>query len=457
MPTKKIACLGGGSLYFTRALPDLAVTQGLAGSEVVLYDIDLEKAQRMARHGARLASGSGTGLKVRACETLAEALDGADFVITSIGGVGESTGNVYGTGYHQQDILIPAKYGIYQLIGDTGGPAGMMMALRSIPIYLNICHEMEKRCPHAILFNHSNPLAVLVRAMVKYSSINVVGICHGVQAAIVHVANILGVSPHALDVLWVGTNHYHWFTRIRHNGQDVYPEVRRRMAERAHNHGEAMTEQLSQNYGYQLSFLNDDHTIEFYPYLTQLPNGDKLPYNLDLETWLPTGYIAPEAARSHDLNDAQRAAERQAQWPAYEKELAAMELPAEMSDPLTGEGLGSLLESISLGRRQVYVANITNHGSVPNLPDYAILEIEGVTDRSGVRGLYMGDAPLALQGKLHRRIVWQELVADAGAKGDRGIALQALQLDEMAIRPDKAACMLDELLVASKPMLPQFK
>ena len=167
MANKKIACLGGGSMYFARALPDLAAVPGLAGSEVTLYDIDLEKAQVMARHGARLAAASGTGLKVRACDTLADAVDGADFAITSIGGSGASTGGVYGTGYHMKDILIPARYGIYQIVGDTGGPAGMMMGLRSIPIYIDICRQMEKRCPGAILFNHSNPMAPLCRAMSK--------------------------------------------------------------------------------------------------------------------------------------------------------------------------------------------------------------------------------------------------------------------------------------------------
>jgi len=90
MPSKKIVCLGGGSLYFRIVLADLAVTEGLAGSEVILYDIDMEKAELMAQLGRRLVDLSGTGLKVRACSDLAEAVDGADFAISSIGGAGRS-------------------------------------------------------------------------------------------------------------------------------------------------------------------------------------------------------------------------------------------------------------------------------------------------------------------------------------------------------------------------------
>ena len=94
MPSKKIVCLGGGSGYFTRALGDIAVTEGLAGSEITLYDINLEKAEIMAQHGTRLARESGLGMTVRASKTLADAVDGADFAVSSIGGAGASVGGV---------------------------------------------------------------------------------------------------------------------------------------------------------------------------------------------------------------------------------------------------------------------------------------------------------------------------------------------------------------------------
>ncbi|MGQ9553651.1 MAG: hypothetical protein ACUVWR_06035, partial [Anaerolineae bacterium] len=78
--------------------------------------------------------------------------------------------------------------------------------------------------------------------------------------------------------------------------------------------------------------------------------------------------------------------------------------PDAPSDHLTGEGLGRLIESIALGKRDVYIVNIENKGAVPNLPSYANLEIEGVTDSCGVRGIYMGEAPLSLMGLMTKRI-----------------------------------------------------
>ena len=461
MPSKKIVCLGGGSMYFGRvAIPRLVVAEGLAGSEIVLYDIDVERTELVARHGRRLAEEAGTGMKVRASSDLADAVDGADFAISSIGGVGRSPGRIYESPVYARDMLICAKYGIYQIIGDTCGPEAMMMAFRSIPVYMDICREMEKRCPDVVLLNHSNPMAIICRAMIKYTGIQrVVGLCHGVQSGITHIARVLGIPPDELDVVWIGTNHYHWFTRVCHRGKDLFPELKRRMAEYEHSKKEKMVAKLSEIYGYELAYA-DNHVIEFYPFLAQLPDGKSFPYNLGEEVRARHGTLYEDFELKAEPETSE--AERREWLGRYEEELRKVTLPEEPSDPVAkywfhaAENTGSLIEAIALGRREVYIVNIPNKGSVPNLPDYAVLEVEGVTDSCGVRPVYMGEAPLPLKGILEKRIAWQELVVDAGVKGDRKLALQALLLDEMAILPEKAEAMLGELLENSKEFLPQF-
>jgi alpha-galactosidase len=453
MPSVKIACLGAGSLYFPRALGDLAVTPGLAGSEVTLYDIDLEKAEIMARLGQRLAQESGTGLRMRACRDLTDAVDGAAFVVTSIGGAGPSLGGVYGTAAHSADVMIPARYGIYQLVGDTGGPAGMMMGLRSLPIYLSICRELEKRAPEAVVLNHSNPMAVLCRAMTKYTGLQkVYGICHGVQGGVMQVAELLEVEPEDLEVVWIGTNHYYWFTRIRLHGKDVYPEVMAKAKARRAPHGEIMSTKLSEIYGHRIVYQEDGHALEFYPFLAQAKDPASLPY----------GYAEEAMARYRDISPApaatpaELAAARAQGLKEFEERLSHRGLPDPETSVIRGEGIASLIESIAIGRREVRILNLPNRGLVPNLPDYAVLEAEAVTDSCGARGLYAGEAPLSLMGLLQKRIAWQELVVEAGAKGSRNLALQALLMDEMAILPEQCEQMLDELLAASKELLPQF-
>jgi len=451
---KKITCLGAGSFYFLRAIPDLVLSRDLAGSEVVLYDMDAEKAERMAAMGRRVAAQAETGFCVRAANGLADAVDGADFAISSIGGSGaEVTANVYGSSYHAADLAIPAKYGIQQIVGDTCGPAGMMMGLRSIPAYLAICREMEKRCPNVVVLNHSNPMAALCRALHKYTGLSVVGICHGVQHGISVAAGILGVPAQELDCLWIGTNHYYWFTRVLHHGKDAYPELMARLAAREAPQGRRLSTHLSRTYGFQIVYPEDDHIIEFYPFMAQAPGGpEQLPYGLaeaarhfaEHASAAPAGAQAsPEEARAGFLQ-------------RYQEILDGQHLPETQDNTVTGEGIGSLVSAIATGRRQVCIANIANSGAIPNLPATAEVEIEAVTDSRGVRSIHMGECPLVLKGILEKRFVWHELVADAAVRGDRNLALQALLMDEVSIWPDQAEAMLDELLAASKPLLPQF-
>jgi alpha-galactosidase len=453
MPAKKIVCLGGGSLYFRRAIPDLLVTEDLAGSEIVVYDLDDEKAALVAGMGQRIAAEAETGCTVRAADGLADAVDGADFAVSSIGGSGaEVTQRVYQSHYHAADIRIPQKYGIQQVVGDTCGPAGMMMGLRSIPAYMEICREMEKRCPRVVLFSHSNPMAVLCRAMTKYTDITTIGVCHGVQGGIKYAAEILELPPEELNCAWVGTNHYYWLTRVTHQGRDLYPELMARVAELEPTPARAMARDLSLIYGYQILYPQDDHIIEFYPFGAQCRSLDELPYDL------------AEHARKRDIDEdtPMPSAEppspevREAFFAEYAGMMDDTKLPEKQDDTLTAEGIGAMVSAIATGRRQVCIVNIPNEGAIPNLPATALVEIEGVTDSTGVRGVSMGECPLVLKGILEKRFVWQELVADAAVTGDRNLALQALMVDEMAIPPKQSEAMLDELLAASKDLLPQF-
>jgi len=359
---------------------------------------------------------------------------------------------VYQSTYHAADIRIPAKYGITQIVGDTCGPAGMMMGLRSVPAYIAICREMERRCPDAILLNHSNPMAVLCRAMVKYTGISTIGICHGVQAGIRYAAQILEVDARELSTTWVGTNHYYWFTRVQHRGRDVYPELMRRVRETEAAEGRRMTRDLSQAYGYQVVYPQDDHAIEFYPWMAQADDASELPYDMPHEAEQRWSAMPEEKPTT-----AEPAPEvREAFMREYRKLIADVTLPEAPTDTVMGEGVGAIIAAIATGRREVCIVNIPNGGCVPNLPDHALLEVEGVTDFGGVRGLQMGEAPPVLKGMLEKRIVWHELVADAAVTGDRDLVVQACLMDEMSIPPDRTEAMVDELLAASKDLLPRF-
>jgi len=454
MPNKKIVCLGGGSLYFPGAIADLVVRKDLAESEIVLYDIDPEKARQVADTGSRLAKDAATGMTVSVADELPAALDGADFAISSIGGSGAAIApSVYGTFYHAADMHIAAKYGLCQVIGDTGGPAGMMMGMRAVGAYLEICEQMEKYCPRAILFSHSNPMAILCRAMTKYSDIQVIGICHGVQETIRRIAETLNLPAAELNCRWIGTNHYYWFTRVGHLGRDLTDELLAKVTELSEDESDNLWRRLSAAYGVVVGIPSNNHLIEFYPWATRVKRLDDLPADL------------AACARRHGFDDTKPMPARQPTdemrtklQMQYRQALDAAQLPPEPDDTnwLAGEGLARIIAAISHHRRYVCIVNIPNDGLIPNLPATAIVEVEALTDSTGVRGIAVGDCPLALKGLLEKRLAWQEMVVDAAATGDRRLALQAMLLDEMSLSPQDNQAMLEELLLASRDRLPQF-
>ncbi len=456
----KIACLGGGGLYFTLPIKDFVVCEDIYGSEIAIYDIDSDRAQLMMEMGQRLSREAGAELHFRNSTSLAEAVDGSDFVLCSIGGVGSSgSSGYYESPVHLGDKVICAKHGVPQIVGDTCGPAAMMAAFRSVPIYLDICREIEQRAPHAVLLNHANPMAVLCRAMNKYSDVRcVIGICHGVQGGIAHAASILGIPPHELETVWIGTNHYYWFIRMCHKGIDVMPRLWETVRERTPSQGHGMCTDLSNIYGYWIVYPEDDHVIEFYPYLAQVKDPTNLPFGLSEKGFgkrMRPLYAGEETLEEVRIRD--RAMSRKDMLKEYARKLDGVTLPENPTDPTAGEGTAYLIADMAAARRNVHICNVPNRNAVPNLPQDAVLEVEAVTDSMGVRPVWMGEAPLALEALLRKRIAWQELVADAAVKGDRKLALQAMQVDETAIPPKQSEKMLDELMANSSGMLPSFE
>ena len=436
MPSEKIVLLGGGSLFFRTVLTELAVTDELSGSEVVLYDIprSSDRLSVMERFGKRVAGRTCTGLKVRATTDLADALDGAGFAVSSIGVSGPDRR------WHELDVRIPMKYGIIQTTGDTVGPGGMMAGFRTIPIFLEIAHEMERRCPDVVFLNHSNPMAVLCRTLTKYTGIqNVVGLCHGVQGTQRYLSEKLGVPYDELDMVAVGVNHMLWVVRLTHRGRDLYPLLREKL-EGEEPPGHRFAKHLFQVFGYY-PVNNDRHIIEFFPYLRAARTPEELPYGLK--------------PRTEAIEEWRRRGAGREEWEELRR-MADGDEPITLPEKLSPEAVGKLIADISLGRREVYIVNVPNRGCVPNLPDYAIVEVQGVTDDRGVRGIYTGEVPQVVLGWMYARTVWTDLVVDAGVKGDRRLALQALAQDPQIISLYEAESLLDELLKAHMDQLPQF-
>ena len=190
----KIAIIGAGSTVFARNLiGDLLDFPALAdGTTLALMDVDPERLATSEVMARRLSDARGARAGVEATGDRRVALDGADYVITcfQVGGLHPAT---------MVDFIVPKRYGIRQTIGDTLGIGGIMRGLRTIPVLLEVCRDMEELCPEALLLQYVNPMAMLCWAVAEASPIRTVGLCHSVQHTAGQLAGMLGVEIAELE------------------------------------------------------------------------------------------------------------------------------------------------------------------------------------------------------------------------------------------------------------------
>ena len=220
---KKVVFIGGGSLYFEGVIAELCSTKGLPPLEVVFYDIDKTRNDLMCQVGRRVVDITGADVILSKTIQIAKALSGADFAVASVGVHGPKRE------WHLIDSNVAAEFGIITTTGDTVGPSGISQGLRLIPIMVGLAKKMEKYCPNCILLNHSNPMGAVVRAIQKYTSINVIGYCHNTAAAQRLFARALKVGHEELDLRVAGVNHMVWLMDILHQGKSVYPLLKKKL------------------------------------------------------------------------------------------------------------------------------------------------------------------------------------------------------------------------------------
>lgn len=219
----KIAYLGGGSKAWARVfMTDLALAEGLCG-EIALYDIEVSAAELNQKIGAVMNRAPETISKwdYKVYTEIGEALEGADFVACSI---------LPGTfDEMESDVHLPEEYGIYQSVGDTVGPGGVLRAMRTVPIYEGFAREIKAHCPQAWVINLTNPMTACTKTLYDvFPEIKAFGCCHEVfhaQEFLCCVAHeILGVPrPNRREMVIdaCGINHFTWITEANYDGRDM--------------------------------------------------------------------------------------------------------------------------------------------------------------------------------------------------------------------------------------------
>ena len=447
----KIAYIGGGSRGWAWGLmSDLAAAEDICG-EVRLYDIDFDaaKANETIGNRIRLLPDCKSPWSYRAVPTIAEALTGADFVVISI---------LPGTfNEMESDVHTPEKYGIYQSVGDTSGPGGIVRALRTVPMMEKIALAIRDYAPDAWVINYTNPMTVSVRTLyMTFPEIKAFGCCHevfGTQKVLVNaLADICGIENAQRDEIKVNVlsvNHFTWFTEAKYRNIDLM-EVYRQYADKYAAEGtydkadtnwmnnvfrckERVKFDLFRRYGY-IAAAGDRHLAEFCPgswYLKDPAQVDEWGYGLTSVAW-----------RKEDLRK------------RLERSRRLLSGEEDFKIESTGEeGVRQIRALLGLGDIITNV-NIPNRGQIPNLPVGSIVETNAVFSADSVRPVFAGEVPASIYPLISKAAGQQEAVARACRDRDLEQVFRVFANDNLVTLDTlQARALFDEMVENTKHYL----
>ncbi|MGO4495323.1 alpha-glucosidase/alpha-galactosidase [Paenibacillus sp. 2RAB27] len=430
----KITFLGAGSTVFAKnVLGDCLLTPALQGYEIALFDIDHERLQDSANMLNNIKKTSGSTSIIKAYTNRKEALNGAKFVVNAIqvGGYDPCT---------ITDFEIPKKYGLRQTIADTVGIGGIFRNLRTIPVMLDFAADIREVCPDALFLNYTNPMAVLTNVMNTYGGVNTVGLCHSVQTCVPELFKHLEIDQTGVKAKIAGINHMAWLLEVSKDGVDLYPEIKKRAAEKQkEKHKDMVRYEMMLKFGHYIT-ESSEHNAEYHPYFIKRNYPELVDrFNIPLDEY-PRRCIDQisrwKKMREDLVNDANLTHVRSHEYASYIFEAIETDVPFKIG------------------------GNVMNTGLITNLPREAVVEVPCLVDRNGVTPTYVGDLPPQLAALNRTNINTQLLTIEAAITGKREHIYHAAMLDphtSAELSMDDIVAMCDELIEAHGKWLPEYK
>ena len=436
---KRFAFIGAGSLQFTSScVRDLLTFPAFSESEFVLMDTNESNLKNIEKVVKKIVENMNCPkCKVTTTMDRREALKGADGVLCTV-----FNGDI---DIWQYDILIPKKYGVDINIGDTRSVSGIFRALRNIPLMLDICRDIEECCPDAVFLNYTNPMSMLCGAMQKFSNVEVTGLCHSVQGTIKMLSEWLGVPYEEIDYKCMGVNHQAFYTVLEHKGEDLYPRLLKLMEDPEFLNKEQVRNEMFLKLGYYVT-ESSGHNSEYNQWFRKRPDL--------IEKYCTSGTGWNPGHHAYSLNlRKDRRENPQTQYDDWmEKEFdpnKSVEYAADIFNARIGDG-----------KPFIFNGNVINHGSIPNLPDDACVEVPVVADRMGFKTTIAGPLPEHVAILVNTTARIESLVVEAAMEKSRDKVYKACYMDPLA----SAVCsmeeiknMCDELFEANKEFLGDYK
>jgi alpha-galactosidase len=466
----KIAFIGAGSTVFARnLLNDIFSFPELGESTISLFDIDNERlktSEIVAKNVAKAAEAHPT---IEATTDRRRALDGADYAICMIQVGGYKPSTVI-------DFEIPKKYGLRQTIADTLGIGGIMRGLRTIPVLLDICSDMEEICPDVTFLQYVNPMAMNCWAINRATKIKTVGLCHSVQGTAGELARDIGVPIEDINYLCAGINHMAFYLKFERDGQDLYPLIRQVAAEGRVPDWNRVRYEVLKRAGHFVT-ESSEHFSEYTPWFIKRDRPELIEeFNIPLDEYITRceAQLAdwegmrvalentdPQAVAryEHDRNEArlkrialkdpQRAEDLRREW--------AQEQGQQKRH--SGEYGSLIIHSIETGQPRVIYGNVSNQGLIDNLPQGCCVEVPVLVDKNGLQPTRIGALPPQLAAMMQTNINVQSLTVEAALTRKREHIYHAAMLDPHAaaeLSLDQIWSLVDDLIEAHGDWLPAY-
>jgi alpha-galactosidase len=398
-----------------------------------LHDIDPARLRTSEIVAHKIAQTLGVHPIIQATTDRRAALDGADYAIGmfQVGGYRPAT---------LVDFEIPSEFGLRQTIADTIGIGGIMRGLRTIPVLLEMCSDMEALCPEVTFLNYVNPMAMNCWAMSRSTNITAVGLCHSVQGTIQQIASHVRVPAGDINYLCAGINHMAFYLKLEgQNGENLYPLLHQVIAEGRVPSWDRVRYEMLVRLGYFVT-ESSEHFAEYVPWFIKRDRPDLVArFGIPLDEYLRRCEVQIEG------------------WEALRKALEMEEtlIPVEQSHEY-GSGI---IHSLETGEPRKFYGNVPNAGLIDNLPQDCCVEVPCLVDKSGIQPIRIGSLPTHLAALMQTSINVQALTVEAALTGAREHIYHAAMLDPHTAAEldlDQIWSLVDTLVEAHGDWLPPY-
>ena len=434
----KITFVGAGSLTFTRHIVrDILTFPRLRDATISLLDVDRDRLDYSRRCAERIVAEGNYPATIEATLDRPQALEGADAVISTI--------LVGGVGAFRHDLEIPKRYGVDICVGDTRGVAGIFRALRTVPVALDICRDMERYCPQAILLNYTNPMTMICRAIQRETSIMTTGLCYSVRETVDMLARWLELPRKEIRSVCAGINHMAWYLQLEHAGQDLYPQLR---------------EVVSRPEVYELDKVRNEMFLQL-GYFSTESSGHNSEYNWwfrkrpDLLEKYCTGPGFNPGAYAYFWQ--RMFAGEGPTW--KDRVLAWLDDPKPLDLARSEEYAAHIINAYMGGDAYKFNGNVANKGYLTNLPYDCCVEVPAYVDASGYHPLHVGVLPPQLATLANLTVASEEMAVDGCLEGDPMQVFHAVAYDPLTAAVLSLAEireMVNELFAVNREYLPTF-